>query len=79
MKRFENNYFRAGMYGLFALVEWLSLTQSITIMILGAITLTIASICYVFAGAKHQERATSKITGGTGVNVAVATNAYGMA
>ncbi|KAI9595168.1 Golgi apparatus membrane protein tvp18 [Syncephalis fuscata] len=79
MKRFENNYFRAGMYGLFALIEWLSLTQSFTIMVIAAITLTIAAVCYAFAGAKNQDRATSKITGGTGVEAAVATNAYGMA
>ncbi|KXN68216.1 hypothetical protein CONCODRAFT_79846 [Conidiobolus coronatus NRRL 28638] len=64
---FENNYFRASLYCGFAVANMLSCIQYVSSLIIGGVLLAISGICYALAGLKHQDRTTSKLTGGDGI------------
>jgi len=67
MRRFTTNYMRAGIYGIMALIQWLSLIVKTTSLVAAAALLSIAAIFYAIAGIKGQGFVGSKTLGGQGV------------
>ncbi|KAI9244600.1 hypothetical protein EDC94DRAFT_572290 [Helicostylum pulchrum] len=65
---FENCYFRAILYLVFAVVMFLSNLKGTGPLIACGVSLLLGSICYGFAAFKGQAFASSKILGGTGVD-----------
>ncbi|KAG2235594.1 hypothetical protein INT48_002368 [Thamnidium elegans] len=65
---FENCYFRAILYLVFAVVMFLSNLVSVGPLIACGVSLLLASICYGIAAFTGQAYASSKILGGTGVD-----------
>ncbi|KAI8333651.1 Golgi apparatus membrane protein TVP18 [Chlamydoabsidia padenii] len=66
---FENSYFRAVMYLIFAVVMFLSnLLSGATPLIAPAVSLLLGAISYLVAALKGQSFASSKILGGTGTD-----------
>ena len=58
---------RAGIYGVMALIQWLSLIFDVTSLLAAAILLTIVAAFYALAGVKGQGFVGSKTLGGQGV------------
>lgn len=59
--RFDENLPRCGFYLLMAVIQWLSLVQSASSLLVVAVFFTLASACYGLAVVKHQEFAKSTI------------------
>ncbi|ODV59148.1 Tvp18p [Ascoidea rubescens DSM 1968] len=55
MKKFNENWPRAGFYLLMAVVQFLSLIVQTTSLLALAILMLISSICYAFSAFSHQE------------------------
>ncbi|RIA93242.1 hypothetical protein C1645_23679 [Glomus cerebriforme] len=66
IKIFENNYLRTIGYLLFSVVIFIFASKS-GIYILPGLSLAITGICYGIAALKHQNHASSTLTGGSGV------------
>lgn len=60
---------RAGIYGVMSLIQWLSIIVDSSSLIVSAIFLLAAGVCYALAGLKHQDFVGSKTLGGQGVYV----------
>ncbi|KAF9277198.1 Golgi apparatus membrane protein tvp18 [Linnemannia elongata] len=72
LQQFQNSYFRAVAYVVFAVVMWLAVgLSSLKLQIVSALTLSFGAVSYVIAAARHQTPASSTITGGTGVSTIV--------
>ncbi|KAF9548892.1 Golgi apparatus membrane protein tvp18 [Mortierella hygrophila] len=72
LQQFQNSYFRAVAYVVFAVVMWLAVgLGGRTLQIVSALTLSFGAVSYVIAAARHQTPASSTITGGTGVSTIV--------
>lgn len=67
IRRFTTNYMRAAIYGILAVVQWLSLIVDASSLIAAAVILTFAAACYAIAGFKQQDFVGSKTLGGQGV------------
>lgn len=67
MRKFHNNYGRAGIYLAMATVQWLSLLMDASSLIAAAVVLTFAGLFYALAGIKGQEFMGSKTLGGAGI------------
>lgn len=67
MRKFHNNYGRAGIYLAMALAQWLSLLVKASSLIAAAVILTFAGLFYGLAGLKGQEFMGSKTLGGAGI------------
>ncbi|KAG2190343.1 hypothetical protein INT46_011598 [Mucor plumbeus] len=65
---FENCYFRAILYLVFAVVMFLSNLINVGPLIACGVSLLLAAICYGIAAVTGQAFASSKILGGTGVD-----------
>ncbi|KAJ8661787.1 hypothetical protein O0I10_002595 [Lichtheimia ornata] len=65
---FENSWFRAVMYLIFAVVMFLSNLINTGPLIAAAVCLLLAAICYGAGAATGQAFASSKYLGGTGVD-----------
>ncbi|KAI8877798.1 Golgi apparatus membrane protein tvp18 [Backusella circina FSU 941] len=65
---FENCYFRAILYLVFAVVMFLSNLLGAGPLIAAAVCLLLGAICYGVAAFKGQSFASSKLLGGTGVD-----------
>ncbi|KAI9269005.1 golgi apparatus membrane protein-like protein tvp18 [Phascolomyces articulosus] len=65
---FENCWFRATMYLIFAVVMFLSNILNTGPLIAAAVTLLLAAISYSIAAIKGQSFASSRLLGGTGVD-----------
>ncbi|KAK3835998.1 MAG: golgi apparatus membrane protein TVP18 [Linnemannia elongata] len=72
LHQFQNSFFRALAYVVFAVVMWLAVgVGSATLQVVSALALTFGAVSYVIAAARHQTPASSTITGGTGVSTIV--------
>ncbi|KAF9119362.1 hypothetical protein BGW39_000347 [Mortierella sp. 14UC] len=72
LNQFQNSYFRAVAYIVFAVLMWLAVgVGGRTLQVISALTLTFGAVSYVIAAARHQTPASSTITGGTGVSTIV--------
>jgi len=67
LARFANNWPRAGLYIGMAVVQYCSIILRTTSLIAAAVFLTLAGLCYAFAGITHQEFTGSRALGGAGV------------
>lgn len=67
VRKFHNNYGRAGIYLAMALAQWLSLLVKASSLIAAAVILTFAGLFYGLAGLKGQEFMGSKTLGGAGI------------
>lgn len=67
IRKFNNNYPRAALYIVLAVVLYLSLLIRASSLLAAAILMTITSFCYLFAGVKQQEFTQSKTLGGAGL------------
>ncbi|KAF9371847.1 Golgi apparatus membrane protein tvp18 [Podila verticillata] len=67
---FQNSYFRAAAYLVFAILMWIAF-KSVTLQVISALLLTGAAVSYTIAAVRHQTPASSSITGGTGVSTIV--------
>lgn len=67
IKKVSTNYMRAATYGVFALIQWLSLIRRASSLIAAAVVLTLTAVCYLLAAVKHQAFVGSKTLGGQGV------------
>jgi len=69
MRKFTTNYMRAAIYGVMALIQWLSLLPGAgaSSLIAAAVMLSIAAGFYALAGIKGQGFVGSKTLGGQGV------------
>ncbi|KAI0408331.1 hypothetical protein F4802DRAFT_407416 [Xylaria palmicola] len=67
IRRVSSNYMRAGVYGVMALVQYLSIIVHTSSLIAAAVVLTLTAICYALAGIKGQAFVGSKTLGGQGV------------
>jgi len=67
IKIFENNYIRTVGYLLFSIVIFVFVKKSSAFYVLPGLSLIITGICYGIAALKHQNHASSAITGGSGV------------
>jgi len=67
IRRFETNYFRAAMYLIMSIVQWLSLIAATTSLIAAAVFLLIAAVFYAFAGIRGHDFVNSKTLGGQGI------------
>ncbi|KAI8988951.1 putative clathrin-coated vesicle protein [Pilobolus umbonatus] len=65
---FENSWFRAIMYIVFAVVMFLSNLLGASSLIACGVTLLLSGLCYMAAAAMGQSFASSKFLGGTGVD-----------
>ncbi|KAG9070005.1 Golgi apparatus membrane protein tvp18 [Linnemannia hyalina] len=72
LQQFQNSYFRAIAYVVFAVVMWLAVgLGDRTLQVVSALALSFGAVSYVIAAARHQTPASSTITGGTGVSTIV--------
>ncbi|KAF8931497.1 Golgi apparatus membrane protein tvp18 [Haplosporangium gracile] len=72
LQKFQNSYFRAVAYIVFAVVMWLAVgIGGRTLQTISALALSFGAVSYVIAAARHQTPASSTITGGTGVSTIV--------
>ncbi|KAF9909910.1 hypothetical protein EC991_007713 [Linnemannia zychae] len=72
LNQFQNSYFRAVAYIVFAVLMWLAVgVGGRTLQIISALALSFGAVSYVIAAARHQTPASSTITGGTGVSTIV--------
>ncbi|GJJ76987.1 hypothetical protein EMPS_09346 [Entomortierella parvispora] len=69
--KFQNSYFRAVAYLVFAILMWVAVGRGHTWRFLPALFLTAAVASYGIAALRHQTPASSTITGGTGVSTIV--------
>lgn len=67
IRKFSSNYMRAAIYAVMSAVQWLSIWQQFTSLVVAAVFLLIAAIFYALAGLKGQEFQGSKTLGGQGV------------
>ncbi|KAK9452480.1 hypothetical protein V1511DRAFT_507643 [Dipodascopsis uninucleata] len=67
VRRFNNNWPRAGFYLIFALIQWFTLFIRGSSLIVAAVFLTIASLFYTFAALKGQMFTSSSTLGGQGL------------
>ncbi|KIV94002.1 golgi apparatus membrane protein tvp18 [Exophiala mesophila] len=67
IRRFTTNYMRAAIYGIMAVVQYLSIIVDTSSLIAAAVVLTLAAACYALAGLKQQDFVGSKTLGGQGV------------
>ncbi|KAF9213988.1 translation elongation factor EF-1 alpha, partial [Podila verticillata] len=67
---FQNSYFRAAAYLVFAILMWIAIKSTI-LQVVSALLLTGAAVSYTIAAVRHQTPASSSITGGTGVSTIV--------
>ncbi|CAO3691445.1 unnamed protein product [Rhizopus stolonifer] len=65
---FENCYFRAAMYLVFAVVMFLSNLLNVGPLIATGVSLLLAAICYGIGAATGQAFASSRLFGGSGVD-----------
>ncbi|KAG0020129.1 Golgi apparatus membrane protein tvp18 [Podila clonocystis] len=70
LHNFQNSYFRAAAYLVFAILMWIAF-KSVTLQIISALLLTGAAVSYTIAAIRKQTPASSSITGGTGVSTIV--------
>ncbi|KAF9331055.1 Golgi apparatus membrane protein tvp18 [Podila minutissima] len=70
LHNFQNSYFRAGAYLVFAILMWIGFKYTV-LQIVSALLLTGAAVSYTIAAVRHQTPASSSITGGTGVSTIV--------
>ncbi|ORZ23843.1 hypothetical protein BCR41DRAFT_349285 [Lobosporangium transversale] len=72
LTQFQNSYFRAAGYVVFAIIMWLAFgIGGRTLQIVSALLLTGGAVSYTIAALRHQTPASSTITGGTGVSTIV--------
>ncbi|KAF9159650.1 Golgi apparatus membrane protein tvp18, partial [Actinomortierella ambigua] len=71
MTKFQNSYFRATGYTVFAIIMWLAVGFGPSWQAFSAIFLTIAAVSYAVSAARHQTPAQSTLTGGSGVSTIV--------
>ncbi|KAG0267064.1 Golgi apparatus membrane protein tvp18 [Linnemannia exigua] len=72
LNQFQNSYFRAVAYIVFAVIMWLAVgVGNRTLQLIPALILSFGAFSYVVAAARHQTPASSTITGGTGVSTIV--------
>ncbi|KAG0368456.1 hypothetical protein BGX24_002809 [Mortierella sp. AD032] len=72
LSKFQNSYFRAAAYIVFAVIMWLAVgIDGRVLQSIPALTLSFGAFSYVVAAARHQTPASSTITGGTGVSTIV--------
>ncbi|KAJ3128544.1 hypothetical protein HK098_004174 [Nowakowskiella sp. JEL0407] len=67
LKFFENNVFKAVLYAIFSAAMWLSLLAASTSLIVGAVSLSAATLFYFIAIVKKEGHSASSFTGGAGV------------
>jgi len=67
IRRVTTNYIRAGVYLAMAIIQWLSIINRATSLIVAAVFLTLAAAFYALAGIKGQGFVGSKTLGGQGV------------
>lgn len=67
IRKFNNNYPRALLYTILAVVLWLSLIIRASSLIAAAVIMTLTAGCYAFAGLKSTEFTQSKTLGGAGL------------
>ena len=58
---------RAAIYAVMSAIQWVSLVQGGSSLIVAAIFLLIAAILYTLAGLRHHDFAGSKTLGGQGI------------
>ncbi|KAF8971975.1 hypothetical protein BGZ46_010196 [Entomortierella lignicola] len=72
LTQFQNSYYRAIAYVVFAIILWLDFAlANRTLQIVNALLLTGGAISYIISALRHQTPASSTITGGTGVSTIV--------
>ncbi|KAG0248827.1 Golgi apparatus membrane protein tvp18 [Mortierella polycephala] len=72
LTQFQNSFFRAAAYVVFAILMWLAFgIGGRTLQVISALTLTAAAGSYMVAALRHQTPASSTLTGGTGVSTIV--------
>jgi hypothetical protein len=67
IRRFTTNYTRAAVYGVMALIQWLSLIKEATSLIAAAVFLTLTAAFYLVAALRKDQFMSSKTLGGAGV------------
>jgi hypothetical protein len=67
IRKFSTNYTRAAIYGVMALVQWLSLIKEATSLIAAAVFLTFTAAFYLIAALRKDQFMSSKTLGGAGV------------
>ncbi|KAI9889534.1 MAG: Golgi apparatus membrane protein tvp18 [Vezdaea aestivalis] len=67
IRKVTTNYIRAGVYGVMSIVQWLSLTQTATSLLVPAVFLLFTAVFYLLAAVKGQGFVGSKTLGGAGV------------
>ncbi|KAF9338987.1 Golgi apparatus membrane protein tvp18 [Linnemannia elongata] len=69
LTKFQNSYFRAGAYLVFAILMWIAVgAGNRNLQTVSALLLTFAFLSYTFAALRGQTPTSSAITGGTGVS-----------
>ncbi|KAG0057604.1 hypothetical protein BGZ83_006977 [Gryganskiella cystojenkinii] len=71
LNKFQNSYFRAVAYLVFAILMWVAVARGHALRTLPALSLTAAFVSYSIAALRHQTPASSTVTGGTGVSTIV--------
>ncbi|KAK3829565.1 MAG: hypothetical protein JOS17DRAFT_748643 [Linnemannia elongata] len=72
LTKFQNSYFRAGAYLVFAILMWIAVgVGHRTVQTVSALLLTFGFLSYTFAALRGQTPTSSAITGGTGVSTIV--------
>ncbi|KAG0203428.1 Golgi apparatus membrane protein tvp18 [Mortierella sp. GBA30] len=72
LTQFQNSYFRATAYIVFAVILWLAVgVGGRTLQVISALVLTFGAISYIIAALRNQTPASSTITGGAGVSTIV--------
>ncbi|KAF9934875.1 Golgi apparatus membrane protein tvp18 [Linnemannia zychae] len=72
LQKFQNSYFRALIYVIFAAIMWLGIGLGASkLQVVSALALTFGAISYIIAAVRQQTPASSTITGGAGVSTIV--------
>ncbi|KAF8944725.1 hypothetical protein BGZ47_003791 [Haplosporangium gracile] len=72
LTKFQNSYFRAGAYLVFAILMWIAVgVGHRNLQVVSALLLTFAFLAYTFAALRGQTPTSSAVTGGTGVSTIV--------
>lgn len=71
IRMFNNNLPRSAVYGVMAVVQYVSCAIQVTSLVAAAVFLTLAALCYLFAAIRGQEFTGSSTLGGAGIARAI--------
>ncbi|KAJ2717217.1 Golgi apparatus membrane protein tvp18 [Coemansia spiralis] len=66
IRALRNHWLRFMVYLIFAIVMWASLASSFTVLIVAAVSITLAAACYLVAAVRNQVQLTTSLLGGSG-------------